>query len=116
MVEKHELNRLEDFISLAKKGEKVSAEVTLRKQFVTQKVHPEETEEMKQEVDMYLLIADYTFKFGNDVKQVSKVYMYGSAEEPLTAVKIDINIANERLKMDYARLKDANISFEERYF
>ncbi|MGQ9571516.1 MAG: hypothetical protein ACUVUQ_11910 [Thermodesulfovibrionales bacterium] len=71
---------------------------------------------MRPELDMYLLIADYTFTIENDVKRISKVYMYGSAEESLTAVKIDTNIANERLKMDYSRLKEANISFEEKYF
>jgi hypothetical protein len=116
MAEKHGLSRLEDLIALAREGEKVLAEVTLRKQLVTQKVHPEETEEMRPDVNMYLLIGDYTFKVGKDVKQVSKVYLYGSAEESMTAAKVDTNIANERLKMDYRRLRAANISFEEKYF
>lgn len=114
--EKTEFSRLEDFIDLAKEGKDVHVTIELRKQLVAQRVHPGDTEEMKGEIDMYLLIGDYTFRVGKEVKSVSKVYMYGSSEESLDAVKVDRNIANARLKMDYQRLRNANITFEEEYF
>jgi len=109
-------NRIEDFIALSELGNKVSATVELRKQLVTQKVHPEETDEMKSEIDMYLLFVDYTFAVGTNTKKVSKSYMYSSTVESLNDSKIDKNIANERLKMDYKRLKSAKIEIEEKYF
>lgn len=111
-----ELVRIEDFIALAREGNQVNASIELRKQLVSQKVHPEETEEMKGEIDMYLLFGDYTFTVGKDVKKVSKIYMYGSSEESLNDSKVNKSIANERLKMDCKRLSDAKIIFEEKYF
>lgn len=111
-----ELLRIEDFIEMAKEGKDVKAEIHLRKQAVSQKLHPGDTEEMKGEINMYLLLADYHFSAGNLKKVVSKIYVFGSGEEPLTDAKININIANERLKMDYQRLKNANIVFDEKYF
>lgn len=111
-----ELVRIEDFIALAKEGKQVNASIELRKQLVSQKVHPGETEDMKSEMDMYLLLGDYTFRVGNEEKLVSKVYMYGSSEESLNDAKINKSIADERLKMDYKRMQDANITFEEKYF
>jgi len=42
--------------------------------------------------------------------------MYESTEESLNDARINKSIANERLKMDYKRMKDANITFEEKYF
>jgi hypothetical protein len=113
---KDELLRIEDFIAVAKEGKDVAVTVDLRKQAVSQKVHPGDTEESKGELDMYLLLGDYTFKIGKWEKLVSKVYMYGSAEEPLNDTKVNKSIANERLKLDYQRLRDANINFEEKYF
>ncbi len=111
-----ELNRIEDFIALAKEGERVNVSVELRKQNVSQKVHPEETEEMKTEISMYLLFGDYTFTVGENVKKISKSYMVGSTEESLSDARVDKNIANERLKMDYKRLMDAKIVLEEKFF
>lgn len=119
MVEVHgksDLLRIEDFIILAKEGKDVKAEISLRKQVVSEKVHPGGTEEMKGEIDMYLLIGDYTFNIGNWKKVVSKIYMYGSTGEPLNDAKINVSIANERLKMDFKRMQDVKISFEEKYF
>lgn len=113
---KSELVRIEDFIALSREGKEINVEIELRKQLVTQKVHPEETEDMRSEIDMYLLLGNYTFKVGNEVKKVSKVYMYGSTEESLNDAKINISIANERLRMDYKRLMDANITIQEKYF
>jgi len=83
---------------------------------VKQKVHPEETEEMRDEVDMYLLIGDFTFMIDDRPRTISKVYVLGSMGEPSDATKINRSIANERLKMDYRRLKEVNMTFEERFF
>ena len=113
---KGELLRIEDFIALAKEGKDVNVTVDLRQHFVSQKIHPGDTEELKDAIDMYLLFGDYTFKIGNWKKLVSKVYMYGSTGESLNDTKINKSIANERLKLDYQRLKDVNIHFEEKYF
>lgn len=111
-----ELVRIEDFIALATEGKKVDVTISLRRQIVSQKVHPEETEEMKGELDMYLLIGDYSFTVGGETKKVSKIYVYGSSEESLNDAKINKSIANERLRMDYKRLQDAKITLEEKYF
>jgi hypothetical protein len=111
-----ELVRIEDFIALAKKGKNVTLEIELLKQAISQKIHPGDTEERKREIEMYLLIGSYTFKVDGTVNKVSKVYVYGSSDESANDVKINKNIANERLKMDYNRLKEANIKFREKYF
>jgi hypothetical protein len=113
---KDELLRIEDFITLAKEGNDISVTIDLRKQVVSQKIHPGDTEELKSELDMYLLFGDYFFKIGKWEKVVSKVYMYGSVGETLNETKVIKSIANERLKLDYQRLKDVNIRFEEKYF
>jgi len=115
-LEKGEFFRLEDFIALAKMGKGVRATVELRKQQVDQRVHPGDTEEMKGEVGMYLLIANFAFDVSGIVKNVSKVYMFGSLEESLDASHVNRNIANERLKVDYNRLQDVNIQLKEKYF
>ena len=111
-----EFGRIEDFIALAKEGKEIHAEVDLKKKIVTQKLHPADTADTKNEIDMYLLIGSYTFRDGKEVREVSKIYVYGFLEEPPGDFWVNVNIANARLKMDYQRLKDAKISFEEKYF
>lgn len=116
IIEKGEFSRLEDFIALANKGEDVRMEIELSKQLVKQKVHPEETIDMKDEIDMCLFIGDYTFKVGKESRKITKVYILFSMEESQAATRVDRSVANERLKMDYKRLRDANITFEEKFF
>ncbi|MDA8171794.1 MAG: hypothetical protein M0033_02425 [Nitrospiraceae bacterium] len=111
-----ELSRIEDFIELANEGKDVRATINLRKQKVSQNVHPNETSGGEDTVEMYLLSADFTFRTGNLEKVVSKPYIYASSEESLSASRINKSIANERLKLDYRRLKSANIQFEGKYF
>lgn len=111
-----ELLRIEDFIELAKKGRHVLVTVNLQKQMVSQKVHPNETMRVEDTLDMYLLCADYTFRAGDLEKVISKPYVYASSEESISESRISKSIANERLKMDYRRLKSANIECEEKYF
>jgi len=116
MVETGDYGRIEDFIALAKEGKEVNLTVELKKRRVAQRVPLGITEDMKGEVEMYLLTADYIFKAEKDMKLVSKVYILGSSEESPDAIKINTKIANARLSMDYQRLKDARITFEEKYF
>jgi hypothetical protein len=119
---KGELGRIEDFIALAKEGKDVKVAINLKKQLVTQKVPPGDTEDLKREIDMYLFMAIYTFsaiynlEAEKQVNQISKVYMLAFSEESPDDLKINTAIANARLKVDYQRLKDANITFEEKYF
>jgi hypothetical protein len=113
---KGELGRIEDFIALAKEGKDVKVTINLKKQLVTQKVPPGDTGDLKREIDMYLFMAIYTFSakynFGAEkqVNQISKVYMLAFSEESPDNLKINTAIANARLKMDYQRLKDENIT------
>jgi hypothetical protein len=110
------LGRLEDFISFAKTGARIDAAVELHKQFVSQKVHPGNSEEMHREVDMYLLTADFNFKLGSDNRKVTKVYLIGSSSELMEESRVQINIANARLMDDYKRLKGVNIAFVEKFY
>jgi hypothetical protein len=110
------LSRIEDFIDIARCGRKVLSSIELLRVPVTEKVHPGGTEDMKSEIPMYLLLANYDFTVGKDSKIVSKVYIYGSAEESLNDAKINKHIANERLKMDYKRMQKVKIQLEEKYF
>ena len=116
IFEQDELVMLEDFIRLAKEGEDVQVTVELRKQNLPVKVHPAHTEEGKGETESYLLIGDYTCRVREEVREVPKVYMFGSADESLHAAKLHKNIANERLKRDYNRLREAKIKVEEKFF
>ena len=108
--------RLDDFIALAEEGQKIDLVVELREELATQKIHPGEDEEMKRETGIYLLIGNYHFEADGLPHKVSKVYMFGCSSESIKAKLVDKNIANERLKMDYRRLKESNIAFEEIYF
>jgi len=116
IFEQDELVMLEDFIRLAKEGKDVRVSVKLRKLNIPVKIHPAHTEEGKGEAQSYLLIGDYKCSVGEEVEQVPKVYMFGSADESLNAAKMHKNIANERLKRDYNRLREAKIKVEEKYF
>ena len=117
-IEKSEPVRLEDFVVLARKGKKVEAKIELRTQNIQQKIHPSETEGKRGEIDAYLLIGEYTLKVKGESweGQVSKIYVWGFAEESLDIRRLHRNIANDRLKIDYQRLKEANIEFEAKYF
>jgi vacuolar-type H+-ATPase subunit D/Vma8 len=116
LLEKDKPVRLEDFITLAKEGKKVEVEIELKKMRVTQKVHPDETEDMSDELESYLLTGDYMFRVEGESWKVSKVYVMGLAGESMNTAMLNKNIANDRLKMDYQRLKDVNIEFEDKYF
>jgi hypothetical protein len=49
-------------------------------------------------------------------EKVSKVYAISPLNEVEVNAKTTRHVANERLKMDYARLKAAGVQFEEKFF
>ncbi len=108
--------RLEDFIRRAREGSAVSLDITLKKHIITEKVHPEHTPDMKGEINRYLLLGNFTFRTDAEEQTVSKVYMLGSMEEAREYAEVNRNIANQRLKIDYKRLHESGITFEEQYF
>jgi hypothetical protein len=108
--------RLEDYIALAQQGKRVRVDVKLRKQTVRQRVHPEETADMRDEIGVYLLMADFTLTTDDESCVVTKVYAFGAEEEPLESASVNRSIASERLKVDYNRLKTANITVDKKYF
>jgi len=116
MFEQAGFVRLEDFIAVAKTGVKLHASVALERQFVTQKEPHRKTERTENELDMYLLCAIFTFKMGSGNKTVSKVYLCGSIGESSHDSRVHMNIANARLTADYKRLRDANITIDEKFF
>ena len=71
---------------------------------------------MRDDAGIYLLIGDYHFMVDADTHKVSKVYMFGFTTQSIKGKMVDKSIANERLKMDYLRLRDCNIEFEEKFF
>jgi hypothetical protein len=116
IIEQGARGRLEDFIVLAEKGIHITLEIALRKQIITEKIHPEQTEDMRGDIDRYLLQGNFAFKAGGEEVTVLKVYVFGSMEETREESNVNKNIANERLKMDYKRLRASGIEFEEKFF
>jgi hypothetical protein len=110
---KSELGRLEDFIELAKKGKPIKVEIELRKQSIIQKVDIDGTGDRSSEIETYLLIADYTFKFNGKTHKISKVYMFAATTESRDIAR---DIANARLQVDYERLSFAHIPFSKKFF
>ena len=116
-MEKSMFGRLEHFISLAKEGKYIQVLIDLQKKIVIPKViNRGESGNVKIETELYVLLGEYSFNVEGNVKKVSKPYMYGVSEESTNIVLREMQIANERLKMDFNRLTEANITFEEKYF
>ncbi len=109
-------NRLEDFISLAKSGEEIDLTVSLNKQLFTRKFYSSKSGDAEDEIDMYILSADYIFIARGVQTEVTKLYASGIEGESSDSTIRNIHIANERLKMDYKRLKDAHIIFAEKFW
>jgi|GEM_PF-374182 len=116
LTEQKIFNRLEDFISIARKGEKVDLTVVLNKRIFTRKFDPYTTGDPEDEIDMYILSADYLFVVAGEAMEVTKYYVSGIEGESFIATKNNMYVANERLKMDYKRLREAKIIFLEKYW
>ncbi len=108
--------RLEDFITLAKEGKKLMVSVQLQKDIVTKKGNASRPKEIKDEMDLYLLEADYSFTGGGAPGKLIKVYVIGFVDEPYDVCRQNISIANTRLRTDYKRLENAGFQFEKKYW
>jgi len=111
------MERLEDLIALAISRNKGQFEVKLRKEIVKQDTLPEEADKQKARKNWYLLMADFALVgSGGEIRTVTKVYAFGDINEPGAEEKVIRSIANERLKMDYQRFRDAGIEYQEKRF
>lgn len=116
MTKQSVFSRLEDFISIARKGYEVGLTVVLDKQLFTRKFAPYTIGEPGDEIDMYILAANYVFVVEGKIHEFTKFYASGVEGDSPSAVQREIDVANERLKMDYERLRDSNIVFLEKFF
>lgn len=110
--------RLDDFIKLSLAGQPIRLEVTVYRNLVKQLSRSESTDDILDETDMCLLMADFKRAPGvrDTPQRVTKIYALCPINEKEIEAKITQNIANERLRMDYARLKEARVQFEAKYF
>jgi hypothetical protein len=108
--------RLEDFINLIKEGKKLMVSVQLQKDILTKKANENHPKEIKDEVDIYLLEAGFTFTGMGAPDRVTKVYVIGFVDEPYDVHRQNITIANTRLRTDYKRLEEAGCQFEKIYW
>jgi hypothetical protein len=109
-------NRLEDFILLAKNGEEINLSVSLSRQLFTRKFYSNATGEAEDEIDTYILSADYLFALEGVQTEVKKLYAFGIEGESSDSTLKNVHVANDRLRMDYKRLKEAGIVFAEKFW
>lgn len=108
--------RLEDVIFLAKNGKFVKGSVRLAKQLIEIRIKPETMDASAEWTEAYLLLGNYLFLFDDRAKDISKVYAFGKANSDGSVSVLDKLVANERLKVDFKRLKAARVEIEEEYF
>lgn len=110
--------RLDDFIKAGLAGKAVQLEIKLRKSYTQQLSRSEATDDISVETDLCLYLADFraTPAVGDIPVVVTKVYALSPINESEVDDKTTRRIANERLRMDFGRLKEARIRFEEKYF
>ena len=116
MTKQSVFSRLEDFITIARKGKEVELTVGLDKRLYTRKFAPYSMGDPGDEIDMYILAANYVFVVEGKIHEFTKFYASGVEGDSPSAVQREIDVANERLKMDYKRLRDANIIFSEKFW
>ena len=58
---------------------------------------------------MYLFIGEYSFTVAGEPHKVSKVYAFGTFTHSRDSFEQNMHFANERLKIDYKRLKEVKI-------
>jgi len=110
------MERLEDLIALAISRNKGQFEVKLRKEIVKQDTLAE-ADKQKAGKNWYLLMADFALTgSGGEIRSVTKVYAFGDINESGAEEEVIRSIANERLKMDYQRFRDAGIEYQEKFF
>ena len=110
--------RLVDLIAFAQTGASHRLHINIYRNLLKRVIQSESTDDINIEADMDLYMADFALSEEARGKQptITKVY----AVRPLGDDKVDDTrtrlVANERLKMDYDRLKEANVQVEEKYF
>ena len=111
-------DRLDDFIKLAGSGQPIQLEITLRRDIVKHVSQAESTDDINIETDLALLMADFktAYDIADGPEMVSKVYAIGPVNENEIDAKTTRQIANQRLRLDFDRLKEASVSFEAVYF
>jgi hypothetical protein len=109
-------SRLEDYITLSRSGEKVKGSVELSRRSIRMNIDSSGRSGPSAEMEAYLLLGTYRFSIAGKVHEVSKVYAFGSAGEDAGQSDRSRKVANERLAMDYARLRDGRLPIEEKYF
>ncbi len=111
------MERLEDLIALAISRNKGRFEANLRKEIVKQDSLAEKADKQKARKNWYLLMIDFALVgSGGENRTVTKVYAFGDINETGAEEKVILNIANERLRMDYQRFRDAGIEYQEKFF
>ena len=111
------MERLEDLIALAISRNKGQFEPKLRKEIVKQDTLAEEADKQKAVKNWYLLMADFALTgSGGEIRTVTKVYAFGDINESGAEEEVIRSIANERLKLDYQRFRDAGIEYLEKRF
>ena len=110
--------RLDDIIRLARSGQTVLLDIQVYNKLVKQVNRSESTDDIDIETDLALLMADFFPAAGSTGKaaSVTKVYAVSLLNENEIDAKTTRHIANQRLKMDFIRLKEAGVKFEEKYF
>ncbi len=106
--------RLEDFIKISLSGKTVRIEVKIYQKIISPVSRSEPTDDTNIATNMCLLMADFRSVGGPEM--VTKVYAICPMNENEVDAKTTRQLANQRLKMDYDRLKEANIIFQEKYF
>lgn len=110
--------RLDDFLELAQTGQTVHLRIAVYQKLIKQVSQSGATDDIDIEMDMRLLMADFMPISAAQSKpaMVTKVYAICPVNESEIEAKITLHIANERLKVDFNRLREANIQFEETFF
>lgn len=111
-----EIKRLEDIIRIAIAGIRVTCVIEIRRKNIEIKVTEAEADGHQVDINAFLLLAEYTFSFEESTGHVSKVYVFGRTQKDRGIPKGDRDVANQRLRVDYERLRLANIEFKEVYF
>jgi len=111
-----EVARLEDIIRIASSGIRVSCFMELKKKNVEIKVKNADADRHQSRIDAFLLLAEYAFSFEETTARICKVYVFGKAQRSGKIQKVDRDVANQRLRVDYERLRAANIEFKELFF
>ncbi len=109
-------SRLEDFIIFAKQGRDIGLEVELLKHNATKNLQCEKNDAFEKLEDIYFLTVRYSFDLEGKIYTISKIYSYGNLNDSSHIYITSLKNANERLRVDYERLKSAKIAFKETYF